>query len=105
MKKIRRATYHKFWKNRKRWQRGVLISILVLSLLSSSLYYWLFWDLPSVQSLEDGYVLPSTRIYDRHGRLLYEIVDLYGGSHHTVGLNEMASCMSDATIATEDANF
>lgn len=105
MKKIRHIIYHKLWKNRKRWQRGILISVLMLSLLSSSLYYWLFWDLPSVQSLEDGYVLPSTRIYDRHGRLLYEIVDLYGGSHHTVGLDEMASCISDATIATEDANF
>ena len=105
MKKIMRRLYHILWTNRKRWQRVGLILTLIFSLLSSALYYWLFWDLPSVQSLESGYALPSTRIYDRNGRLLYEIVDLYGGSHHTIGFDEIASCVPDATIATEDANF
>ncbi|MCI0714133.1 MAG: transglycosylase domain-containing protein [Chloroflexi bacterium] len=93
----------RFW--RKRWQRVLVIFFTGFVALSSFFYVWLFRDLPSVHSLESGLALPSTRIYDRHGRLLYEIVDLYGGSHRTVSLDDMAACLPEATIATEDANF
>ncbi|GIK65100.1 MAG: penicillin-binding protein 1A [Chloroflexota bacterium] len=97
--------YQRFWKRRKRWQRTLLI-LLVLGISSIVyLYQWLFVDLPDIDNLEAGLALPSTRIYDRNGKLLYEIVDLYGGSHKAVTLDEMASCLPDATIATEDANF
>lgn len=97
--------YQRLWKNRKRWQRVLLImgTFLVAGIIF--LYAWLFIGMPDLDDLESGMALPSTRIYDHRGRLLYEIVDLYGGSHRTVPLEEMAACMPDATIATEDANF
>lgn len=95
----------KLWKNRRRWQRALLVFVLLLCSGAIYLYNWLFVDMPELNALQAGLALPSTRIYDRHGRLLYEIVDLYGGSHRAVRLDEMASCMPAATISTEDANF
>jgi membrane peptidoglycan carboxypeptidase len=50
-------------------------------------------------------VLPSTRIYDRNGTLLYQIADPNMGVNHVVALDDLPDCMIDATIATEDANF
>jgi penicillin-binding protein 1C len=97
--------YRICWKNRRRWQRVLLLLVMSVGLGSLYGYQWLFSDLPDIESLEEGQALASTRIYDRQGRLLYEIVDLYGGSHRTVPLDAMADCIPTATIATEDANF
>ncbi len=105
MRQMTRKLYQRLWQRRKRWQRVLLVLVLVFSTLLSALYAWLFVGLPDIDDLETGLALPSTRIYDRHGRLLYEIVDLYGGSHRTIPLSEMAACIPVATIATEDANF
>jgi penicillin-binding protein 1C len=80
-----------------------MLSLLGLSL--AYLYFWLLADLPSLTQMEAGLALPSTRIYDRNGLLLYEIVDLYDGSHQDIPLAELPPCMAQATIATEDANF
>lgn len=93
------------WKNRRRWQRVlILLGVFLLGSLIF-LYQWLLADLPDLDELEAGMSLPSTRIYDRNGRELYEIVDLYGGSQHSVTLDDVPQCLIDATIATEDANF
>jgi penicillin-binding protein 1C len=74
-------------------------------LLSGALYQWLLADLPDLDELEGGMNLPSTRIYDRHGALLYEIVDLYDGRHQYIALEALPPCLLEATIATEDQNF
>ncbi len=100
-----RRFYQRLWKNRRWWQRVLILFGTFLLVLIVFLYIWLFIGLPDIDDLESGMALPSTRIYDHRGRLLYEIVDLYGGSHRTVPLDRMADCMPDATIATEDANF
>jgi membrane carboxypeptidase/penicillin-binding protein len=42
--------------------------------LSYGLHTWLIADLPSPQELQSRAAVPSTKIYDRHGRLLYEII-------------------------------
>ncbi|PJF43608.1 MAG: penicillin-binding protein [Phototrophicales bacterium] len=97
--------YQYVWKYRSRRQRLAIMLSTVLVSTFLFFYFWIFASLPSIDNLEQGVAVPSTRIYDRHGRLLYEIVDLYGGSHETLNLGEMASCIVDATIATEDANF
>ncbi len=81
---------------------GLLLAVL---LAGAGLYAWLLHDLPDPADLEDGRIVPSTRIYDRHGRVLYEIVDLYEGSHAFIGLDELPACIVQATVATEDANF
>jgi 1A family penicillin-binding protein len=101
MKKFRRI----FWTNRRWWQRILLVMGLLLIVLGGFLYWWLLADLPDVDAIEAGIMLPSTRIYDRNGRLLYEIVDLYEGSHANISLSDLPSCMANATVATEDANF
>lgn len=93
------------WSNRRWWQRGMMIGLVLCLLVIGFLYQWLLADLPDVEAIDAGLVLPSTRIYDRNGQLLYEIVDLYEGSHQTVSLDDLPQCLIDATIATEDANF
>lgn len=105
LKQTATTLYTTLWKNRSRWQRMVMITFILIGLGSFVLWRWLFAGMPSIDALEDGLAVPSTRIYDRNGVLLYEIVDLYGGSHQITPLNEMAECLPAATIATEDANF
>ncbi len=105
LRRLTKTSYQMLWKHRKRWQRVLLFFLIMLIGVSIYLYSWLFVGLPDIDNIESGLALPSTRIYDRNGKLLYEIVDLYGGSHRTIPLDEMASCLPDATIATEDSNF
>lgn len=47
----------------------------------------------------------TTQIYDRHGRLLYEVIDPHGGKHIPLPLTEIPLVLQQATIATEDASF
>lgn len=68
-------------------------------------YFWLFTDLPSIDRLQAGLALPSTRIYDRNGQLLYEILPPDGGRNTALPLSEIPQHCQQATIATEDANF
>lgn len=70
-----------------------------------ALYLWIFSDLPSLDRLQAGMALPSTRLYDRHGRLLYEVIDPQGGRNITVRLDQIPQSLIQATIATEDRNF
>jgi len=93
------------WKRRRRWQKIVIIMLALLIIGSVTLYKWLFTDLPDVTSIETGMALPSTRIYDRQGRLLYQIADPQTGINQIVALEDLPSCMTQATVATEDANF
>ncbi len=48
---------------------------------------------------------PSSQIYDRHGVLLYEILDPDGGSRRAVTLDQVPLALQQAVIATEDATF
>lgn len=61
--------------------------------------------LPPVDSLHDRVLPPTTQIFDRHGRLLYEIMDPQSGKHTYVPLGEIPEALRQATIATEDATF
>ncbi|MGQ9625906.1 MAG: penicillin-binding protein 1C, partial [Anaerolineae bacterium] len=47
----------------------------------------------------------STRIYDRSGNLLYEILDPHGGRRIVMRLPQISPYLRQATIATEDKNF
>ncbi len=92
---------------KRRTQFLIIAAAALLIGGSAALYGWLFADLPSLDAIEQGMALPSTRIYDRHGRLLYEMLaaDATGGLHRVVPLEQMPQHLRDATIATEDANF
>lgn len=68
----------------------------------------LWFTLPDVNQLYRRAQTPSTRILDRHGRLLYEIFDprsLSGGRHTPIALEGIPLRLRQATIAVEDAGF
>ena len=89
-----------------RTKRNALIVLSVLALLTGlGLYFWLFADLPSPNDLRAYTTAPSSKIYDRHGRLLFEIPPPYTGSHSPVTLEAIPPQLIWATIATEDATF
>jgi penicillin-binding protein 1C len=91
---------------RIRVTRRVLIALPVIMLLAGiGIYLWLFADLPPIERLQAGLALPSTRIYDRHGRLLYEILPQDGGRNVTIPLSDIPQHCLQAVISTEDANF
>jgi penicillin-binding protein 1C len=47
----------------------------------------------------------SSRIYDRDGTLLWELLDPHGGRRTRVTLDQVSQFLIDATIATEDETF
>lgn len=67
-------------------------------------YLFIFYKLPSPYSLKDYKAIPlSTHIYDRNGKLLYEIYKDQNRS--PVKLKDLPSPVSQATIAIEDKDF
>lgn len=95
----------RFWKNRRRWQKAAMVLCLLAVIGVVTVYEWIFAGLPDIWALNAGMALPSTRIYDRQGRLLYQIADPKTGINQIIALSDLPPCMSQATIATEDANF
>lgn len=91
-------------KNLVLWSRPAKILWPGLVLLAGLILY-IFWDLPSVNSLPDKTMTPSVRITDRHGRLLYEILPQVGGRNTVLSVQNIPQCLKDATIAVEDKNF
>src|SRR3990172_4625873 len=89
---------HSFWKKSAKY---ILAGLVLISVLLA----YLFWDLPSVDSLPDTYMTPSVRITDRNGRLLYEIIPQEGGRNTVLSIESIPQCLKDATIAVEDKNF
>lgn len=90
-------------------RRSSFIIALLLALAAAGLVRRLLVDLPSPDRLYERAAAPSTRIYDRRGRLLYEILDprsdAHGGAHTPVSLDEIPQACIDGTVATEDASF
>jgi len=91
---------------RRAWLRkAVWIAALWLVLAAGGFSAWVLDDLPSLDDLDAGLALPSTRIYDRHGRLLYEILPPQQGRNRVLPLSEIPRHCVNAIIATEDANY
>src|SRR5260221_594796 len=84
-------------------QLARIIFVGLVIVLGCLLY--IFWDLPSINSLPKTYMTPSIRITDRNGRLLYEIIPQNGGRNTVLSIDNIPSCLKDATIALEDKNF
>src|SRR5262245_37701602 len=83
----------------------LLLTFAIPLALGVVVYVWLFADLPSIDRLQAGLALPSTRIFDRNGRLLYEILPPEGGRNTAIPLDQIPQHCIHAVIATEDANF
>ncbi|PWH17610.1 MAG: penicillin-binding protein [Ardenticatenia bacterium] len=92
-----------------RFPRWVFIGVVLLGILWAgggiAVWRWLAVDLPSPEHLYRYTSAPSTRIYDRNGRLLYEILDPHKGAHTPVPLRAIPKACIQATLATEDASF
>ena len=89
-------------------RKQIWISLLAIAFLMGAalaIRAWLFVDLPQLTTLTSNLSAPSTKILDRHGRLLYTISDPHTGRHTPIPLAEIPLACRQATIATEDANF
>jgi len=85
-------------------RNGSIIVLFVLALfLSLFLYFALLKDLPLPTKLSSLSTPQSTLIYDRNGKLLYNIYDKKNQSF--IPLSSIPKTMQQATIAIEDRNF
>ncbi len=73
--------------------------------VAGDLYDYFTRDLPSPDDVFSKSVFQSALIYDRKGRLLYEMFDPQGGRRTLVHLKDIPPALVDATLSTEDANF
>ncbi len=88
---------------------GLFASVAILVAAASFLiyqYYAIARTLPSVEDLQSHAAqFETTRILDRRGNLLYEILDPHAGRRTYVPLDRISPYMVAATIATEDSQF
>ncbi len=82
---------------------GLRFLLFALTLFLAFCVY-VFYDLPSINSLSKKLNQPSVKITDRNGRLLYEIIPAEG-RNAALAIENIPQCMKDATIAVEDKNF
>jgi membrane peptidoglycan carboxypeptidase len=91
-------------RRRRLW--GALAILLSLILAAAvAVYAWLLADLPPLDDLHGYAAAPSSKVYDRHGRLLFEMPPPHTGRHSPVPLDEMPEALRQAIVATEDAGF
>lgn len=82
---------------------AILIAVLSFGVYQ---YYAVASTLPSVEDLQSKAAqFETTRILDREGNLLYEILDPQAGRRTYVPLEEISPFMVAAIIATEDSQF
>ncbi len=93
--------------------RGLIIAMFVLVavlLLGAAYaiytYYSIASTLPGVEDLkEHTSQFETTRIFDRNGRMLYELNDPNAGRRTYVPIDKISPYLVAATVATEDQNF
>ena len=98
-------------RHRRLWLALALTLSLVL--ITGAGACWLLVGLPSLDdpTASGGHSLyayaapPSSKIYDRYGRLLFEMPPPHTGSHSPVPLSDVPLALRQAIIATEDATF
>ena len=88
----------------------VLFILVIVGLCIGSLvlyeYYSIASSLPSVSDLQQrSSQFETTRILDRNGDLLYEILDPNAGRRTYVTLDKISPALVAATIATEDKDY
>ena len=82
--------------------------IVLLSLISSGVgaaYAYYQAQLPLLNGIANHSLFQSTRIYDRKGRLLYELYDPKYGRRTYVNYNDISPLLVSATVAAEDHTF
>lgn len=83
----------------------IIIGIIILTFLIVQ-YFTIATGLPSVDDLSQyTSQFETTRIYDRNGNLIYEILDPNAGRRTYIRLEDISPYVIAATIATEDKDF
>ena len=93
--------------------RGLIVAVFILVIIGLCLgslvlyeYYSIASSLPSVSDLQQlSSQFETTRILDRNGDLLYEIIDPNAGRRTYVTLDKISPALVAATIATEDKDY
>jgi 1A family penicillin-binding protein len=93
--------------------RGLIVVIFITVILGLCLssfaiyeYYSIASSLPSISDLQNrASQFETTRILDRNGDLLYEILDPNAGRRTYVTLDKISPELVAATISTEDKDF
>lgn len=105
---ISRLTSHRRSKRRKIKIAGALITagfiFFIVSIVGTAIAFGYFArGLPSPTELTDRQTSQSTKIFDRHGTLLYNVYDEQNRT--LVKLDKIPKHLQKATIAIEDKNF
>lgn len=79
----------------------LVVGVMAIGIISA----WLLADLPPIDSVATRTVRPTTRILDRNGRLLYEVIDPDAGKQVNLSLDAIPAACVHATLATEDSRF
>ena len=83
-----------------------IVGVIAVGSLVVYQYFRISATLPSVEELQaKASQFETTRIFDRTGKLIYEIIDPNAGRRSYVKLSDISSYVILATIATEDKNF
>lgn len=78
-------------------KKAIFFSVLI------GLFLWLFWGVPLPTNLSSDEYPVSTKLFDRKGKLIYEI---YSDKRRTpIKLDELPDYVKEATIAIEDKDF
>lgn len=84
---------------------GIVIGVILAS-IGIYQYYTIVASLPSIEDLKTrASQFETTRILDRNGNELYEVLDPNAGRRTYVKLDDMSPFVIAATIATEDKEF
>jgi len=80
-----------------------LMIIGILSVASIIFITWLFWEIPMPTRLSSNQVPVSTKLFDRNGKLIFEI---YADQRRTpIELKDLPDYVWQTTIAIEDKDF
>ncbi len=82
-----------------------LLLILIILITASAIGVFLVGSQLPVRLSSYQAATQSTQIYDRDGRLLYDVIDPYAGKRVPLPLEEIPGVLQQATVATEDASF
>ncbi len=84
---------------------ALALAVVAGALAVAAVYSYVTRDLPPADQVFTTGMFQTAMIYDRKGRLLYEMMDPNGGRRNVVPLKDIPKDLIDATVMTEDANF
>ncbi len=83
------------------WGAVILMAFFVLSF---SFYIYIAYLIP-IPAIFDASDYPTTKIYDRNGQLLYEVLQPDFGKRTIIPIEQFPDNFINATLAAEDINF